>query len=258
MSRRVTQGSVLVVVPTYQEAGNILRLLEGIARVAPHCHVLVVDDSSPDGTATLVARAAENDPSLHLMLRARKSGLASAYLDGFRWGLERGFEVIVEMDADLSHRPEDLPAILEGASRYDLSLGSRYIRGGQVSNWSRSRRFLSRAANTYARVALRIPVRDMTSGFRAFRRDPLQHLVEDGIASEGYAFQIELVYRASRAGYTIGEIPIVFRERDHGASKLSRRIVFEALTRVAIWSLRDPAAPMSVPSAPTVRSPLEP
>ncbi len=224
-------------VPTYQEAGNIARLLEGIASAVPSADVLVVDDSSPDGTAALAKEAGDRTPSVSVLVRPTKSGLASAYLEGFRWGLERGYDVLVEMDADLSHRPEDLPSVLDGTSRYDVTVGSRYIDGGRIENWSRARETLSRAANAYARLALSVHVRDMTSGFRAFRREVLTALLEQGVASEGYAFQIELVYRAAASGFSVGEVPITFRERERGTSKLSRRIVFEALLRVAGWSI---------------------
>jgi dolichol-phosphate mannosyltransferase len=201
--------------------------------------ILVIDDGSPDGTGGLVEAIAAREPRVRLVERERKLGLASAYVMGFRVALEEGYDVAVEMDADLSHRPQDLQRLLEGAGRYDLTVGSRYVPGGAVSNWSRGRRALSRAGNAYARLALGIPVRDSTSGFRAFRRPLLEWLLRDGVHSDGYGFQIELAYRAWRGGFRVGEVPIVFREREHGRSKLSRRIVVEALAKVARWSVRD-------------------
>jgi dolichol-phosphate mannosyltransferase len=199
----------------------------------------VVDDSSPDGTGEVVVALGEEEPRIRLLRRPAKLGLASAYLEGFSRALEEGYDVIVEMDADLSHRPEDLPSLLEGSARHDLTIGSRYVAGGGVTNWSRLRLGLSRAGNAYARAMLRLPVSDATSGYRAFRRRVVESLVNEGISSEGYAFQIELAYRAWRKGFSLGEVPITFREREHGKSKLSRSIIVEALLRVGAWGVRD-------------------
>jgi apolipoprotein N-acyltransferase len=230
---------VLVVLPTFNERATIARVLAEVTAVGPDVYALVIDDNSPDGTGEVVAAMAEQEPRVRLLRRPGKLGLASAYLTGFRIGLSEGFDVIVEMDSDLSHRPEDLPRLIEGAARYDLTIGSRYVPGGHVSNWSRLRLGLSRAGNAYARIALRLPVTDATSGFRSYRRPLLQALVDDGIGSEGYVFQIELAYRAHRLGYVIGEVPITFREREHGRSKLSRRMVLEAILKVGQWGVRD-------------------
>jgi apolipoprotein N-acyltransferase len=230
---------VLVVLPTYDERETVGEVIEGVLAAAPGADVLVIDDGSPDGTGELVEGIAGTEPRVRLVRRDGKQGLASAYLVGFRRGLDEGYDLIVEMDSDLSHRPEDLPRLLEGAATQDLTIGSRYVPGGAVTNWSRSRLALSRAANAYARTALRLPLADATSGFRVFRRHALQALLADGVTSEGYAFQIELAYRARRAGFSMGEVPITFREREHGRSKLSRRIVLEALWRVGSWGLRD-------------------
>ncbi len=232
-------GKVLVVLPTYNERATIERVVEGVLAVAPSIDILVVDDGSPDGTGNLVEKIAEGEPRVRLRRREGKQGLASAYLLGFRTGIEEGYDVLVEMDADLSHRPADLPGLLAGSERYDLTIGSRYIPGGGVSNWSRSRVALSKAGNRYARTALRLPVTDATSGFRAFRRGLLEALLADGIHSEGYGFQIELVYRALRMGFSVGESPITFQEREHGHSKLSRRIVVEALLKVTQWGFQE-------------------
>jgi apolipoprotein N-acyltransferase len=230
---------VLVILPTYNERETIARVLAGVMEAGETVEALVVDDGSPDGTAEVVERLAEENPRISLIRRAGKQGLASAYLGGFRKALRDGYDVVVEMDADLSHRPEDLPALLQGSRTNDLTIGSRYVPGGSVSNWSRPRLALSRAGNAYARVALGLPVADATSGFRAYRSKVLEALLADGITSEGYAFQVELVYRAWRSGFTVGEVPITFREREHGKSKISRRIVAEALLRITQWAARD-------------------
>jgi glycosyltransferase involved in cell wall biosynthesis len=207
--------------------------------VGGNVDALVVDDGSPDGTAEVVETLSRETDRVSLIRRSGKRGLASAYLEGFRRALGDGYDVVVEMDADLSHRPEDLPALLEAAAAHDLAIGSRYVAGGSVTNWSRARLALSRAGNAYARLALRLPVADATSGFRAYRTPVLRELLADGIRSEGYAFQIELAYRAWRAGYSVREVPITFREREHGSSKISRRIVAEAILKVTAWGLRD-------------------
>ncbi|HEY1331713.1 MAG TPA: apolipoprotein N-acyltransferase [Actinomycetota bacterium] len=235
--------STLVVLPTYNERHTIERAVRGALAAGPDVHVAVVDDGSPDGTGALVAAIASGEPRVRLISRATKQGLASAYLRGFAVGLDEGFEVIVEMDADLSHDPADLPALLAAAADHDLAIGSRYIPGGGVSNWSRGRLALSRAGNAYARVVLGLPVHDATSGYRAYRAKSLAALIEDGISSEGYGFQVELVYRAAIRGMRIAEVPITFRERAHGHSKLSRAIVAEALVEVARWGIRDRVLP---------------
>jgi apolipoprotein N-acyltransferase len=230
---------VLVVLPTYNEGATISAAVAGVLAVGPNVRVLVVDDDSPDGTGEVVAALAEQEPRVTLVRRNRKAGLAGAYLLGFRRSLEGGYDVTVEMDADLSHRPEDLPAVLAGSGRYDLTIGSRYVPGGQVSNWSRSRLLLSRAGNAYARAVLALPIADATSGFRAFRQPLLEKLVAERTTADGYAFQVELAYRAWQLGFSVGEVPIVFREREHGRSKLSRPIVLEALLKIAQWGVRD-------------------
>jgi apolipoprotein N-acyltransferase len=229
----------LVVLPTYDERATIEEVLAGVLATGPNVDALVVDDNSPDGTAGLVASIAERTGRVRLIRRAGKQGLASAYVAGFAEALAGGYDVVVEMDADLSHRPEDLPALIAGSARFDLTIGSRYVPGGAVSNWSRARLALSKAGNAYARAALGLPVRDATSGFRAYRRAALEALLKEGVTADGYGFQIELVRRAHRMGYTIGEVPITFREREHGHSKISRSIVLEALGKVAVWGVQD-------------------
>lgn len=229
----------LVVIPTFNEAESVVEVLDRVLAADPRVDVLVVDDGSPDGTAKLVAARSDGEPRIQLMERSGKQGLGAAYRAGFAWGLERGYDALVEMDADLSHRPADLPGLLQGAAGHDLTIGSRYVPGGAVSNWGKGRLALSRAGNFYARKILGFPLTDSTSGFRAFRREALEVLLAQDIRSEGYAFQVELAYRAWRAGLSILEVPIIFHEREHGRSKISRRIVIEALWRIAQWGFRD-------------------
>ncbi len=228
----------LVVLPTYNERQTIESVVGGLMALSERVDVLVVDDASPDGTAAAVRAIARSEPRVRMVERPGKGGLASAYLSGFRAGLEEGYDLVVEMDSDLSHQPDELPRLLEAARRHHLTIGSRYVPGGSVTNWSRARLALSKAGNLYARALLAFPVHDATSGFRVFRADLLAALVADPIRSDGYGFQIEVVLRAWHAGYDVGEVPIAFRERQHGRSKISRRIVFEALWLVAVWGLR--------------------
>lgn len=229
----------LVILPTFDEAATIGQVLEGVLAAPQLVDVVVVDDSSPDGTAAIVRARADADPRIRLVERPAKSGLASAYLEGFRLGLQEGYDLVVEMDSDLSHDPAELPSLLEDvAAGRDLIVGSRYVPGGSVTNWSRSRVALSRAGNGYARFMLGLPVRDATSGYRAYRRDLLADLVRKPFHSEGYGFQIELVMRAWNLGYDVSEAPITFREREHGHSKISRHIVVEALWLVTVWGVK--------------------
>ena len=228
----------LVILPTFEERATIEQVLRG-TRKAPHdVDLLVIDDSSPDGTAEVVRDVMSTEPHIRLVQRPRLSGLASAYLEGFRVALDEGYDLIVEMDSDLSHDPSELPRLLDvAAAGADLVVGSRYVPGGSVTNWSRARVALSRGANAYARFMLGVGLHDTTSGFRVYRRALLADLVADPIASEGYGFQIELVLRSWQRGATLVEVPITFREREHGHSKISRRIVAEALWLVTRWGL---------------------
>ncbi len=236
-------AAVLVIVPTYDEVDTIEQLIDGIFAVTDGAHVLVVDDASPDGTGALVERRTAVDERVHVLHRGAKRGLGSAYRDGFTWGLERDHEVFVEMDADLSHDPRHLPELIASTARADLVVGSRYVAGGRTRNWSWVRRLLSRAGNRYVSVVTGLPVRDATSGFRAFRREVLEEIDVASMRSEGYAFQIEGVLRAWRAGFSVAEVPITFVERRVGASKISRAIVFEAIWRVLVWGVRGGRAP---------------
>ncbi len=242
----------LVILPTYQERATIESVLRGLLALAEGVDVLVVDDGSPDGTADVVRSVSAGEPRVQLVERPAKTGLASAYQLGFGLALDKGYDLVAEMDSDLSHDPADLPELLQAAHRFHLVVGSRYIPGGSVSNWSRGRLALSKAGNRYVRFMLALPVRDTTSGFRVFHRDVLADLAHDPIRSEGYGFQVELVLRAWMAGFAVGEAPITFREREHGESKISRRIVFEALWLVTMWGLRmragrDPLPPLNRP-----------
>ncbi len=243
-SRREPAGPLdlrwaLVVLPTYEERDTIRDVVTRVLAADPRVQVLVVDDGSPDGTGVIVAGLADGEPRVRLLAREGERGLAGAYKEGFRVGLEEGFDVIVEMDADLSHQPEELPRLLEAAAEHDVVIGSRYVPGGAVTNWSRGRVLLSKGGNLYARTLLRLPLRDATSGYRAYRSTVLQDLLAGGITSGGYGFQVELAYRAWRRGYSVAEVPITFREREHGVSKISRGIIVEAMLKVARWAWRD-------------------
>ncbi|MFM7718025.1 MAG: apolipoprotein N-acyltransferase [Actinomycetota bacterium] len=234
----------LVILPTYDEAATIGEVLDRLLALPDRVEVLVVDDASPDGTGAIVAERAARDPRVRLREREGKLGLATAYLLGFREALDGGYDLVVEMDSDLSHRPEDLPGILAAArDGLDLAIGSRYVPGGGVTDWSRGRLALSRAGNTYARACLGMAVRDATSGFRAYRRGALEAILARPVRSDGYAFQVELARRVAAEGGEIGEVPITFAERAAGASKMSRRIVVEALVLVTAWGLRERLRP---------------
>lgn len=229
---------VLVVIPTYDEAPTIGVALDLLAEHVPEADVLVVDDASPDGTADLVERIAAEDPSgrqVTVMRRTGKLGLGTAYLAGFAWALERGYDTVVEMDADGSHRAQDLPLLL--AADGDLVIGSRWVPGGRVVNWPKNREVLSRGANLYTRVLLGLGVKDATAGFRAYTADLLRRLPLTEVASQGYGFQVDMTWRARQAGARIVEVPIVFVERTAGASKMSRGIIIEAMVSVARWAV---------------------
>lgn len=227
----------LVVTPTYNERESLPKMVARVRTAVPHAHILVVDDGSPDGTATWVREKTQQDPHLHLLARTQKTGLGPAYVAGFTWALEHGFEVVCEMDADCSHRPEQLPRLLEESDGgADVVIGSRWVRGGAVHNWPLHREALSRGANLYTQMALGLDVHDATAGFRAYRADVLRELLAAGdIASQGYCFQVDMTRRAAARGFSIREVPIDFDEREHGVSKMSLAIVREAMTRVTIW-----------------------
>ena len=230
----------LIVLPTFNEADNIVEVLQKLRAVVPEASVLVVDDASPDGTADLVEEVAEQIGDISVMRRPAKSGLGSAYRDGFRRGLSLGYDVMVEMDSDLSHDPAALPllltAVADGAA---LALGSRYIPGGSIPDWSWYRRALSRWGNRYAAAVLGIDVKDATSGYRAYRAEALTNIDFHTVQADGYGFQVEMAYRVLASGGRIVEVPISFTDRVRGESKMSSRIVIEALVLVTWWAIRD-------------------
>jgi dolichol-phosphate mannosyltransferase len=227
----------LVIVPTYNERFNIERLIPAVLAQDSSLEVLVVDDASPDGTGALVDAIAQANPRVHVIHRAGKLGLGTAYIVGFRWALERKYDLIFEMDADFSHNPERLPEFLEKITEADVVLGSRYQNGHvNVVNWPMSRLFLSYAANLYARAVTGLPIFDTTGGFKCFRRNVLESIDLNSVKSNGYAFQIEMSYRAWKHGFNLLEIPIIFVDRTEGESKMSKRIVREAVWMV--WRLR--------------------
>ncbi|TPG34248.1 polyprenol monophosphomannose synthase [Mycolicibacterium hodleri] len=233
-------GSVLVVIPTYNERENLGGILARIRAVQPHVHVLVVDDNSPDGTGRLADDLASVDAGrLHVMHRAAKQGLGAAYLAGFAWGFARRYDVMVEMDADGSHAPEQLGRLLDAiADGAGLAIGSRYVEGGETQAWPWQRLLLSRTANLYARMMLGTDVRDITAGFRAYRADVLAAIEVERVESKGYCFQIDLAWRAIRHGCSVVEVPITFVERSHGSSKMDAATMWEALRRIARWGVR--------------------
>jgi len=228
------------VLPTYNEAANIAKVLELVQQALPVAEVLVVDDSSPDGTADIAeATGRELGGRVQVLRRPGKAGLGSAYRAGFRWGIEHGFDVLIEMDSDLQHDPAALPSLLAPLDRADLVIGSRYVSGGSAPEWTWRRRQLSRWGNRYAGWVLGIKVRDATAGFRAYRADQIAKLDLDDIHADGYGFQIEMTYATRRTGGAIVEVPIRFGERKQGTSKMSGNIVVEALALVTWWGFRD-------------------
>lgn len=228
---------VLVIVPTFNERENLPVITAKIRAAAPEADILVADDNSPDGTGALADELAAADPRIRVLHRPGKQGLGAAYLAGFAWGMAEGYDILIEMDADGSHPADRLPALIaavrDGA---DLAIGSRWVRGGEVVNWPKSREVLSRGGNLYTRLVLGIPIHDATAGFRAFRRTTLEKIDLAGVTSQGYCFQVDLGWRVVRAGLKVVEIPIVFAERELGTSKMSGAIVREALWRVTVWA----------------------
>ena len=230
-------GRVLVVVPTFNEADNLEPIATRLHAAVPDAHLLVVDDDSPDGTGKLADELAGEHAWVHVLHRHGKAGLGAAYIAGFAWARERGYDVVVEMDADGSHAPEELPRLLTALESADVVLGSRWVEGGRVVNWPRSRELLSRGGNWWTRRMLRLPLRDATGGYRAYRRTVLDALPLDDVASQGYCFQVDLAWQAWRSGCRVVEVPITFVERERGESKMSRAIVLEALWRVTWWGV---------------------
>jgi dolichol-phosphate mannosyltransferase len=227
---------ILIVVPTYNELMNLPHIVPVILSQDPRLHILVVDDNSPDGTGALADRLGEIEPRVHTLHRANKEGLGKAYIAGFRWALERDYEIVFEMDADFSHDPDRLPDFLRAIETADLVIGSRYVKGVNVINWPISRLLLSLGANLYARLVTGLPLTDSTGGYKAFRRAVLEAINLDRVRSNGYAFQIEMSFRAWKKGFRVVEIPIVFTDRMEGQSKMNKGIVREAVWMV--WWLR--------------------
>lgn len=231
-------GRVLVIIPTYNESQNIESTTTRLRNAVPDAHVLIADDNSPDGTGEIADRLATNDDHVHVMHRKGKQGLGAAYLAGFHWGLDEGYDVLVQHDADGSHQPEELPRLLEAiADGADMVKGSRWIPGGSVVNWPATRKFISKGGSLWTRLWLGIPVKDATGGFNAFHASTLRGLNLDEVASAGYCFQIDMVWRALKHGFKVVEVPITFVERELGESKMSRNIVIEALIRTTLWGI---------------------
>ena len=232
----VDASKALIIIPTYNEIENIGKIIEKIYRYQKEVHILIVDDSSPDGTADLVKNLIEKNSQINLLSRPGKMGLGSAYLEGFKYALENGYNFVFEMDADFSHNPKEIPNFLKAIEDNDLVLGSRYIKGVNVVNWPIGRLLISYYANMYSRVITGLPIRDATGGFKCFRREVLEKINFENVKSNGYAFQIELSFKAWKKGFKLKEIPIIFVDRFAGESKLSKEIMWEAVFMV--WKLR--------------------
>jgi len=231
-------GRVLVVIPTYNEADNIALITERIRRAVPSVDILVADDNSPDGTGGIADELAAADDHIFVLHRAGKEGLGAAYVAGFAWAKNKGYDAVVEMDADGSHAPEELPMMLDTLREVDAVLGARYIPGGSVHNWPLHRLLLSRGGNIYIKMALGMPFKDATGGYRAYRMPVLDEIDVSTVASTGYSFQVELAWRTYKSGFRIAEVPITFTERERGESKMSGNIFKEQLLRVTAWGLR--------------------
>lgn len=231
-------GRVLVIIPTYNERENIDMITSRVRAAVPTAHILIADDNSPDGTGRRADELAAADDHIQVLHRLGKEGLGAAYLAGFAWGLERGYGVLVEMDADGSHQPEQLPLLLDALRDADMVKGSRWVPGGKIVNWPKSREVISKSGSLWTRMMLGVPLKDATGGFNAFRADTLRGIQFDRIASAGYCFQIDLGWRSLKAGYRVVEVPITFVEREYGQSKMSHKIVAEALLRTTWWGLR--------------------
>lgn len=231
-------GRVLVIIPTYNERENIDMITSRLRAAVPSAHILIADDNSPDGTGRRADELAATDDHVQVLHRLGKEGLGAAYLAGFAWGLERGYGVLVEMDADGSHQPEQLPLLLDALRDADMVKGSRWVPGGKIVNWPKSREAISKSGSLWTRMMLGVPLKDATGGFNAFRAETLRGIQFDRIASAGYCFQIDLGWRSLKAGYRVVEVPITFVEREYGQSKMSQKIVAEALVRTTWWGVK--------------------
>jgi dolichol-phosphate mannosyltransferase len=230
-------GKVLVIVPTYNERESLPVIVSGIRLTEPDVHILIADDNSPDGTGEVADDLSSSVNSVHVLHRSAKAGLGAAYLDAFNWAKSNGYDVVVEMDADGSHRPQDLTKILDALTNNDVVLGSRWIKDGRVVNWAKGREILSRGGNLYTRMWLGIPIHDATGGFRAYRMNALAVMNLDQVESQGYCFQVDMAWRAVKANLRVAEVPITFVERELGESKMDGSIVKEALWRVTQWGI---------------------
>lgn len=249
MSPYQSLGKILVIIPTYNEIDNVDIAISQVRENTPDVDVLIADDNSPDGTGHKADEIAAQDPQVSVLHRAGKQGLGAAYLDSFQWAKDQGYDVVVEMDADGSHRAEDLSNILTALVDADVALGSRWVKGGKVVNWPMHRKVLSRGGNIYTKIWLGMPISDATGGYRAFRMSALDAIGVHAVASQGYCFQVDMAWRAVQAGLTVVEVPITFIERVRGESKMDQAIVKEALARVTVWGLnkrlRDLSRPFS-------------
>ena len=232
-------GRIVVIVPTFNEYDTLPVIVSRVRSSVPEAHILVADDNSPDGTGQVADGLAAADDHVHVMHRLGKEGLGAAYLAGFAWALQEGYDVVVEMDADGSHQPEQLPRLLAALRTADLVLGSRWVPGGRTENWPKYRQLISRGGSTYTRMMLGVPIHDVTGGYRAFRAETLRRLDLHEVASQGYCFQVDLAWRACQRGLDVREVPITFVERTAGTSKMSQKIVVEALWRVTMWGIDD-------------------
>lgn len=246
MALKGTPVSVLTIIPTYNEIETLPVVVKRLRAAVPDAHVLIADDNSPDGTGELADRMAAEDGHISVLHRTAKEGLGPAYIAGFQWGLERGYDVLVEMDADCSHQPEQLPLLLDTVERgADLAIGSRYVPGGRIENWPLDRQIISRGGNLYSKLFLGTAINDITGGFRAFKADTLRAIDLSTVESKGYCFQIDLAWRAERQGLKIVEVPITFVERVEGVSKMSNDVTKEAAVNVATWGLKARAQTLS-------------
>lgn len=242
----------LIIIPTYNEIENIKKLVtEVFNQVDANTHILICDDNSPDGTGDLADVLAESNPRVHVIHRPRKMGLGTAYVTGFRYALENGYDVVFEMDSDFSHDPKYLPLFQQEIEKYDAVIGSRYVAGGGVQNWGLGRRILSKGGSLYARMVLGIPCQDLTGGFNCWRRSVLEAIGPNNIKSDGYSFQIEIKYKAFKKGFRMKEIPIVFEDRYLGQSKMNKKIVVEAMYRVLLMRLGETSIKKLLPEAKT-------
>ncbi|QQS36866.1 MAG: polyprenol monophosphomannose synthase [Ignavibacteriales bacterium] len=232
----MSSGKILIIIPTFNELQNIGRLIPEVLSKDENINILIVDDNSPDGTGDYINELSRSNDRIKLIRRQSKMGLGTAYLTGFKYAIENKYDFIFEMDADFSHDPKEIPHFLTSTNKYDLVLGSRYIKGVNVINWPMNRLLLSYFANMYTRVITGLPIKDATGGFKCFKREVLEAIDLDNVKSNGYAFQIEMSFKAWKKGFKVGEIPIIFMDREMGTSKMSKKIVREAITMV--WKLR--------------------